>query len=299
MLHRTLLAFIFFVILLRDAQADGFKLVLETNRIVGQNTEGITPDQLFGHNFDLVNNLDGTYESSHGSVDGNDPGSGFNFPTGGPTDSFQYNIRGLWTYQSDEAVPAPNGMVLDLLKASNGDLLAHIDGPLATPLTFNIAATSTHELIWSVSQTAPFDVWGLVFTIAGRSAATGLPFEESAPFVVVQWTPNFVGNPETPMQAILAAALALPGDFNRDGMVDAADYTVWRDGLGSTHTPLQYEVWRSHFGEPNGGSGAGSEFSAVPEPGGLAAALSAAILLTTLRPASRKMRGRTSEFRRT
>ncbi len=55
----------------------------------------------------------------------------------------------------------------------------------------------------------------------------------------------------------------LPGDYNRDGMVDAADYTVWRDVLGATVpyfsladgdgngviSGVDYQVWRSHFGE--------------------------------------------------
>ena len=26
--------------------------------------------------------------------------------------------------------------------------------------------------------------------------------------------------------------ITLPGDYNADGIVDAADYTVWRDNLG-------------------------------------------------------------------
>ncbi|MEM8680660.1 MAG: hypothetical protein AAGF97_15030, partial [Planctomycetota bacterium] len=32
----------------------------------------------------------------------------------------------------------------------------------------------------------------------------------------------------------LIEAAMLPGDFNSDGMVDAADYTVWRDNLGES-----------------------------------------------------------------
>ena len=36
-----------------------------------------------------------------------------------------------------------------------------------------------------------------------------------------------------------AASDSLAGDFNGDGTVDAADYTVWRDGLG---TDLQSET---------------------------------------------------------
>ncbi len=58
---------------------------------------------------------------------------------------------------------------------------------------------------------------------------------------------------------------ALPGDFSGDGVVDAADYVVWREHLGTTLTQTDYDTWRAHFGE----SAAGAPFavsSAVPEP---------------------------------
>ena len=64
----------------------------------------------------------------------------------------------------------------------------------------------------------------------------------------------------------------LPGDFNNDGKVDAADYVVWRKGLGTTHQQNDFEVWRFHFGTSRGsGSGsalpsAGQPSAAVPEP---------------------------------
>jgi hypothetical protein len=41
----------------------------------------------------------------------------------------------------------------------------------------------------------------------------------------------------------------LPGDFNHDGTVDAADYVVWRNGLGTTYTQNDYNVWRANFGQ--------------------------------------------------
>jgi hypothetical protein len=59
-------------------------------------------------------------------------------------------------------------------------------------------------------------------------------------------------------------APTLPGDFNGDGMVDAADYTVWRDGLGSSHTTEDYETWKMNFGRTL--PGGGSLTAAVPEP---------------------------------
>jgi hypothetical protein len=62
----------------------------------------------------------------------------------------------------------------------------------------------------------------------------------------------------------------LPGDFNFDGMVDAADYVVWRNGLGTTHNQADYNAWRANFGRTATstlGSALGSN-PAVPEPAG-------------------------------
>jgi probable HAF family extracellular repeat protein len=63
----------------------------------------------------------------------------------------------------------------------------------------------------------------------------------------------------------------LPGDFNSDGVVDAADYVVWRQGLGTTYAQDDFNTWRANFGATlGGGAGAGSSEHAtspiVPEP---------------------------------
>jgi hypothetical protein len=41
----------------------------------------------------------------------------------------------------------------------------------------------------------------------------------------------------------------VPGDFNNNGTVDAADYVVWRKGLGTTYTQTDYDTWRTNFGK--------------------------------------------------
>ena len=92
----------------------------------------------------------------------------------------------------------------------------------------------------------------------------------------------------------------LTGDFNDDGHVDAADYTVWRDTLGSTSElaadanlngvvdPGDYSLWKANFGAAsNVGAGEGSSRAgssptpdstqAVPEPNALPLALAAVI----------------------
>jgi hypothetical protein len=59
------------------------------------------------------------------------------------------------------------------------------------------------------------------------------------------------------------------GDYNRDGTVDAADYVVWRKGLGTTYTQADYDVWRANFGQTIGSGGAlpsAEPLPAIPEP---------------------------------
>ena len=66
------------------------------------------------------------------------------------------------------------------------------------------------------------------------------------------------------------SVLALAGDYNGNGIVDAADYVMWRKGLGTTYTQTDYNVWRAHFGQPPGSGAAlpsAEPLSAtVPEP---------------------------------
>ena len=74
--------------------------------------------------------------------------------------------------------------------------------------------------------------------------------------------------------------LPLAGDYNQDGIVNAADYTVWRNTLGS-HEDLRadgnsnqmidegdYGVWKSQFGQSaeSGASGRAVVATPIPEP---------------------------------
>jgi probable HAF family extracellular repeat protein len=69
----------------------------------------------------------------------------------------------------------------------------------------------------------------------------------------------------------------LLGDFNGDGTVDAADYVVWRKGLGTTYTQSDYTVWRAHFGQTAGNGASTIENAAIPEPATLALLILAAV----------------------
>lgn len=86
------------------------------------------------------------------------------------------------------------------------------------------------------------------------------------------------------------------GDYNQNGVVDAADYVLWRETLGQVAAPAgngadgnsngtidsgDYTFWRAHFGNILAGSAAGSTLSevTVPEPAG---ALLYGVILTAI-----------------
>lgn len=88
---------------------------------------------------------------------------------------------------------------------------------------------------------------------------------------------NDVGSIDNVRLFRLDAPSVLPGDYNDDDKVDAADYVAWRknegaaagalpnDIDGGTIGPPQYNTWRRHFGESSG-AGAVAKNAPIPEP---------------------------------
>src|SRR5690606_35247156 len=84
----------------------------------------------------------------------------------------------------------------------------------------------------------------------------------------------------------------LPGDYNLDGVVDAADYTVWKTAFGATSSTssllpgdgngdgmvdaADYTIWRNNLGALSSAQLATTPAS-VPEPSNLLLALVAAV----------------------
>lgn len=124
-----------------------------------------------------------------------------------------------------------------------------------------------------------FDGAGLVripFQIpSGTSGVFPIQFGQFNELTDVNATPLAI---QTTDVGSVTVTVAITGDYNHNGIVDAADYVVWRDSLGSTTLlaadgdlngsigPGDFAVWRSHFG--NQGGPMGSHF-AVPEPSSL------------------------------
>jgi sulfatase modifying factor 1 len=94
----------------------------------------------------------------------------------------------------------------------------------------------------------------------------------------------------------VASIAALPGDFNLNGVVDAADYTVWRDHLGTNFylagngdetgagagvvDGADYNLWKAHFGQVSSGL---ASTTSIPEPASALLAALAFVALTLAR----------------
>ncbi|WP_442482541.1 hypothetical protein [Aeoliella sp. SH292] len=118
------------------------------------------------------------------------------------------------------------------------------------------------------------------FIPAGASIPLGDLFNTSVNVRDLVFDYHIAGaDPETYIEGEVTYidAEGLPGDFNSDGKVNLADYTVWRDNLGSNSplanddnlgTPVgatHYQLWKTNFGSSSPGAlSAGS--AAVPEP---------------------------------
>jgi uncharacterized protein YjbI with pentapeptide repeats len=87
-----------------------------------------------------------------------------------------------------------------------------------------------------------------------------------------------VSNLYTTGEVTLVAVPGFPGDFNNNGVVDAADYVVWRKNYG---TPAAYNTWRANFGAVSPGIGAGSG-AALPSAEPLSATVPEPVTLALL-----------------
>jgi hypothetical protein len=81
---------------------------------------------------------------------------------------------------------------------------------------------------------------------------------------------SLMGDGTTAQLVVLISPAAQPayphGDFNRDTVVDAADFVAWQKD--PTYSAIDYTVWRQHFGASVSANGTGGEQIGVPEPQG-------------------------------
>ena len=129
-------------------------------------------------------------------------------------------------------------------------------------------------------------------SVSGEFASENLPALRGGLFFNVEYAAHSV--------TLFTAGVV--GDYNRNGKVDAADYTIWRNALNNPSaslaadgsgdhqiTRLDFDVWKAHFGE-TAMFGTG-DLSAVPEPASaMLIACAAASVALIRRPLSPKHR---------
>ena len=133
--------------------------------------------------------------------------------------------------------------------------LANFDLWFAAPNGINNPPSSSSTGIWN-----DWDFWQYSWTenIGGESPVDANVFE---------------GDLNDLQAFIVGGEVALEGDYNEDGVVDASDYTVWRDNWLSFDAPgdgngngfvdnEDYSIWANNYG-------AASSATSVPEPLGV------------------------------
>jgi len=148
----------------------------------------------------------------------------------------------------------------------------------------DISATNAEQLNFDVWQIAYGGQLNLASSIVGSAAVLYLELDDV--FLDIQFTNWSQGNGSGGAFSYLRAeppSSGPTGDYNSDGFVDAADYTIWRNTLGSMddlrangdNTGLSANVidqadfafWKSHFGDiVPGPGGTGAMGAVVPEP---------------------------------
>jgi hypothetical protein len=76
-------------------------------------------------------------------------------------------------------------------------------------------------------------------------------------------------------EGLFVVSPELPGDFNGDATVDAADYVIWRK---RDNSQVGYDMWRANFGQSAQGIAASSRLAAVPEPSVFSLAAAACLI---------------------
>jgi autotransporter-associated beta strand protein len=150
--------------------------------------------------------------------------------------------------------PGSPGVTSDLLNVVNTDGLSITSGTVDL-INFGGLAGGTYRLV-EYAGTALGDATVDLLTLGLQPAG---------------FTYDLVDNATNLSIDLVVTPAGVPGDFNNDGKVDAADYVLWRKdptnpAYGYVSDPQDgYNTWRANFGNPPG-SGSGLGDGAVPEP---------------------------------
>ncbi len=254
--------------------AGGAALLIDMGRDLGMNTDALVIKSV------LMNSADKLAGWNHTSASPLDP----NFGAG------QMNIQSAF-HQYDAGEQGPG--TVDVIGWDHGLIASGADSAYDIGLNLPAGSELTATLVWNRPVTSSTsNIETTVYTASPLANLDLFLYEVSNLSTPVASSISIIDNVEhlfLPIAAqghyaiavrdvsgalidplsyslawnVLVPEIALQGDYNGDGSVDAADYVVWRKTDG---TPEGYDTWRAHFGEPAGsGSGARSN-TTVPEP---------------------------------
>jgi hypothetical protein len=147
-------------------------------------------------------------------------------------------------------------------------------GSNSPALTYNLATLSTTSFFPLLNQTF-FIGDGLTGVGTGNGATQQFQVPNGATQlalglsdgVAFNGPPGSYGDNGGNFTVTFAVTLNVLGDYNGDGVVNVADYVLWRkspDTYGGN--PAGYNTWRANFGGPPGSGAGGIVNGAVPEP---------------------------------
>jgi hypothetical protein len=200
--------------------------------------------------------------------------------TGGKVGNFLTAHRG-------SVVNITGGDVGNLITADRGSVV-NISGGLSTaPYSYEFRAAAGSEVhlfgYGFLLNDEPIAnlVPGLARAIAARDVTLSGRLADGSLFSIRLESGEY-GSYYFSSAALLTVTSVLYGDYNGDGIVDMADYVVWRRGLGTIYTQSDYTVWRAHLGQSSSGAVASAN-AEIPEPATLVLSIVASFFRLRLR----------------
>jgi hypothetical protein len=177
--------------------------------------------------------------------------------TGVPGGEYTLSAWSKWEANYSGGTAGPTETLLELTFLNANEMV------IGTPVTLDLRTEQMNDNMWrqhTLMGTAPAETASVRVSGIARNMFTTMGAQSA-------FFDDF---------SLTLASAGVPGDYNGNGTVDAADYVLWRNGgalqnevvTPGENTPEDYNAWRARFG--NTGSGASGNLlvsaATVPEP---------------------------------